>query len=58
MEKYKDTAPRVGQLISQVKNTGGENLAITHETMLVMLQSGLFLIALLNLIVSMTQKKK
>ncbi|WP_429849166.1 putative holin-like toxin [Brevibacillus porteri] len=26
--------------------------------MLVMLQSGLFLIALLNLIVSMTQKKK
>ncbi|MED1800770.1 putative holin-like toxin [Brevibacillus porteri] len=33
-------------------------MAITHETMSLMMQFGLFLIALLGLVFKMTQKKK
>lgn len=43
------------------RNTGGENMAITNETMILLLQFGGFIIALLGLVVAivvaLTKKK-
>ncbi|MBR8659790.1 putative holin-like toxin [Brevibacillus sp. NL20B1] len=50
-----------GRLISHVGNGGGESMAITHETMSLMIQFGGFIVGLLSLvvaIVALTQKKK